>query len=401
MSASDQRTMRLPSLERACSACGKSVPADSRFCPSCGAAMESVPASAAKRLSSADAAVALLSEANLLRVREDWTGAESRCLDVLRLDPNNLEAHTLLGDIYRDQRRMDDAAQWYQLALDLDPTNASVRAKLTGVEEEEARKLVGAILSGSDRHAPSGTQRLAGLPPSMWIQGLWGLFAVFIIIATILIVGLRGRQGAKSETATRVTRAAGPVGTVRKGMGKFVLPAQRTPASSGSHAPIAPPLSAGDVAPDQPVVASPAPSQSQLPVQPGSQDSAVTSFNLAPGQDRAAVVLTERQAAGESVELLRQRTMQNAYRAAYSLFGSNAALQTLGVTVRFGASGPLVFTGVVDRSAIERISDAGDNAQILAAFTNVAWNPNLFSEGPREGEQAQGASGDSGEPQPQ
>ena len=36
---------------------------------------------------------------------------------VLRSQPGNADAHSLLGDIYRDQGAIDDAIQWYRMAV--------------------------------------------------------------------------------------------------------------------------------------------------------------------------------------------------------------------------------------------------------------------------------------------
>src|SRR5215831_3658643 len=73
---------------------------------------------------------ALLAEANLLRMRTRWLDAETKCIDVIQLDANNVHAHSLLGDIYRDQGKLEEAAQWYQMALDINPDSTADRAKL-------------------------------------------------------------------------------------------------------------------------------------------------------------------------------------------------------------------------------------------------------------------------------
>jgi preprotein translocase subunit SecG len=83
----------------------------------------------------------LLIRANLLRMRGQWDQAADLCAEVLRLDPRNLTAHSLLGDIYQDQGRPDQARHWFQLALELNPQSAADRAKLARAEEAlEARQ---------------------------------------------------------------------------------------------------------------------------------------------------------------------------------------------------------------------------------------------------------------------
>src|SRR5216110_1032892 len=99
-----------------CSSCWTAMPAGNHFCSACGAQVSST-------VTGAQRVPARLSEANLLRMRARWVDAENRCIEALRLDPNNLDGHSLLGDIYRDQGKLGDAAQWYQLALDLNPNS--------------------------------------------------------------------------------------------------------------------------------------------------------------------------------------------------------------------------------------------------------------------------------------
>lgn len=58
---------------------------------------------------SGSAVHALLAQANLNRMRRQYDEAIDCCVSVLRAQPANQSAHVLLGDVYRDQRRWDDA----------------------------------------------------------------------------------------------------------------------------------------------------------------------------------------------------------------------------------------------------------------------------------------------------
>jgi hypothetical protein len=74
-------------------------------------------------------------------MRARWSEAADLCVEVLRLDPTNATAHSLLGDIYQDQGRAEEARHWYQLALEIHPTREADRAKLARAEEAlEARQ---------------------------------------------------------------------------------------------------------------------------------------------------------------------------------------------------------------------------------------------------------------------
>lgn len=77
-----------------------------------------------------------LAHANLLRMRGKWEEAMRACSEVLRQFPNNVHAHALMGDIYRDQGNLEEAAQWYKLALDLAPDSAVDRRRLEQVQQE-------------------------------------------------------------------------------------------------------------------------------------------------------------------------------------------------------------------------------------------------------------------------
>ena len=73
---------------------------------------------------------ALLAQANLLRMRGCWEEAVGQCMAALRLAPDSSAAQSLLGDIYENQGRFDDAIQWYRMALDASPDGPADRLKL-------------------------------------------------------------------------------------------------------------------------------------------------------------------------------------------------------------------------------------------------------------------------------
>ncbi len=73
---------------------------------------------------------ALLAQANLLRIRGCWEEAVGQCMAALRLVPDSTSAQSLLGDIYENQGRFDDAVQWYRMALDTNPDSPADRLKL-------------------------------------------------------------------------------------------------------------------------------------------------------------------------------------------------------------------------------------------------------------------------------
>ena len=89
-------------------------------------------------------AYTLLAQANLLRMRGRWDEAVDKCMAALRLAPQNASAQSLLGDIYENQGRLDDAIQWYRMALDVNPDSPADSLKLDRLLEAKQRVLTAA-----------------------------------------------------------------------------------------------------------------------------------------------------------------------------------------------------------------------------------------------------------------
>ncbi|MCC6483748.1 MAG: tetratricopeptide repeat protein [Armatimonadetes bacterium] len=113
-----------------CASCGAQVDPAAKFCPHCGAV---APAMGNTEPQDHDL-TALLVSANLLRTRRQFTEAEEVCRDALAIAPEDAGAHALMGDIFMNQDRYKDAAVWYQMALDIEPQNVSVKSKAERAE---------------------------------------------------------------------------------------------------------------------------------------------------------------------------------------------------------------------------------------------------------------------------
>ena len=86
-------------------------------------------------------AYTLLAQANLMRMRGQWPEAVEKCMKALKLSPDNASAQSLLGDIYENQGLLDDAIQWYRMALDVCPDSPADKMKLARVIESKSRTL--------------------------------------------------------------------------------------------------------------------------------------------------------------------------------------------------------------------------------------------------------------------
>jgi hypothetical protein len=162
-----------------CPRCAVSLPPESRFCLECGMSLRSgawrlalgawpdkgelaLSEPSAKRQAPSAASGAsiddCLMQANLLRMRGRWEEAARQCAEALQREPANASAHSLLGDIYENRGRLEDAIHWYQLALDLNPASVADQAKLARAREVlEARRK--AALSPTKAGASRGATR--------------------------------------------------------------------------------------------------------------------------------------------------------------------------------------------------------------------------------------------------
>ncbi|MHB0912123.1 MAG: tetratricopeptide repeat protein [Armatimonadota bacterium] len=146
-----------------CLECGASVPARASLCPDCGAKTSQ------ERTDSGSALHSLLLNAYLLNLRGDSDAAISECIKALRIDPDSLETHSLLGDIYKAAGKAEEAAHWYQLALDLKPRNRADRERLSGLISE---------LTDAGGRRPARNLKAAGTVAVLLIAAILGWSAI-------------------------------------------------------------------------------------------------------------------------------------------------------------------------------------------------------------------------------
>lgn len=206
-----------------CSRCKAALTEDCRHCPQCGAPAISaarptevisertlgplLAPAASPEPSPADLAAvrSLLSQANLCRIRSQWKEAIDHCVSALRLLPGDQSAHSLLGDIYRDQGRTEEALHWYRLAVDLAP-NAADEAKLRQLEQQyerrqehpdrakqAARSAPPSFASGTNLPA-AGTTNLMGVSPRLWLRGLTVVSLAFAALMLFALFQMRARR---------------------------------------------------------------------------------------------------------------------------------------------------------------------------------------------------------------
>jgi len=177
-----------------------------------------------------------LAKANLYRMRADYKRAEEICLGILKTYPNSAATHTLLGDICTDQGRLEQAAQWYELSLDLDPGSLPDKQKLEDVRDQiRERDHISAVVQ-------------LGLPAARTSAPTWTLVggAIVLIMAAGLGYAIRfGRLGSTPQNEvirTPIKAVAANIipalSEVDRGIKAPVMPGNGNPAGEAGAVPV-------------------------------------------------------------------------------------------------------------------------------------------------------------------
>jgi Tetratricopeptide repeat len=379
-----------------CAFCGTSITEDSAFCSECGkpisgdannvkmeifAPAPPAPARAAEPTvelkKETPETGAILSRANLCRMRKQWPDAINLCVEVLKSAPADAAAHSLLGDIYRDQGKPEEAARWYRMALNL-RDNAFDKAHLSKAEAEIKRKNATAApvtASGAPGGMPGGPDQRAWLK-AITVASVIFLFGflVFLRFAPVPVADLpKSPQG---QMANLSDPSAGPDGMppARLG-GPAVLPPGETPKSrpqehiagtglqpdSGS---VTMPVQQSSGQPNQQPgnKLEPAPVQQVTPIAGGqpTPPAGSTTWHSTSLTDGIQMAFVDASRGSASVHLfapsgMDARTKQaplvrNLMRAARTVMENDATLSYATVVITSGSKdGPVVMSGQVDR----------------------------------------------------
>jgi len=354
---------------------------------------------------------AQLARAHLCRQRKNWTEATELCIEVLRKDPADPAAHSLLGDIYRDQNRLDEAVRWYRMALELSP-NPFDQANLQQLE----RQIIGRDLKfGSGKAGTQaglgsitgslagGTGALMGVSPQKWLKGITvsalvfvSLFVVYLLMLPTRKVGPIPQAISSDALASGALAGSNELPPARPG-GPVSLPAgeqqgQNTSVGRVAGMGLPPDLGTATAPPMQQQTGAnamntlgvgPAPVQQVAPLAPGSTVRSGQVGMMAPtaphehnnslmGGMQPAGVSTDHGVA--TIQLIapnaspsREVIVRNAYRAARTIFGNDNTLQRADVIVHADTiDGAPLFSADVDRaSAMAADPDTDDVSALL------------------------------------
>lgn len=173
-----------------CEKCFNAIPPGAATCPECGAPVKDASTTEAEAVVYPE-----LARANLARMRGDYKQAEDQLLSILKRYPNNPSANEMLGDLAAEREDYPHALEWYEMALDIVPTSASIARKL-----REARAHV-------EQKTTQDTTAQLGLPdPSSRLPVVIGsLIILFLAVAAgAYYLGIQSGGGAKSAATVHL-----------------------------------------------------------------------------------------------------------------------------------------------------------------------------------------------------
>lgn len=188
-----------------CNMCFARNPLGVAFCQDCGAKLDESSEGSDQEV------YADLARANLLRMRGQRKESIDVVLGILRRFPNNVSAHTLLGDIYYEQDDLKQAAEWYEMAVDLNPE---------GLHEKEMLARIQSRLK--EREARQSVQNL-GVPQKQTFP----LWYIGVMAGLILVIGVG---------AFAAGRGAGGSAPAKGAVAPLVVPATQEPAAPNAIA---------------------------------------------------------------------------------------------------------------------------------------------------------------------
>lgn len=367
-----------------CTSCKAPVTSDSLFCTACGASTASgPPAGGTDGLKSSEPALAA---ANLARLRKSWEVAEAACIEVMRADPNNVNAYSLLGDIYRDQERFTEASQWYRMALDLKPDSPADRVKLAEVEQKAAKTLVEQTpISPSGTVA--GTQKLLGASPVNWLRALTIMATVFILGTVVLLASGRIGQRGKVGPTKQNTGLPGPTPSFSSPPAFGTAP----PANQRTGVTTAPPNGAGSgqssgtgMTPSPGMSSEEANLREFVGRQVSSAGNRINSLSIDQRDSRVTISMALGQAVGQDPDSARAAILRQAYELGQRVFAASPKYPRVTITMRMplGTTGDEpVFMGDIERSAATTPVESPE--QLPTLFKNVWW-PDALSPTPSQ-----------------
>ena len=130
-----------------------------------------------------------LARANLARLRGDYDLAERQCMALLKQTPHHPTVAALLGDVSAEQGKLDEAAQWYEMAVDAG-ASSGIGEKLDTIRHRI-----------KERDAAT-SEREIGLPPRTWASPPVLLGSGVIVLMLLVCAYIAGTYRAPVKPTT-------------------------------------------------------------------------------------------------------------------------------------------------------------------------------------------------------
>lgn len=167
---------------KACDSCKVVVDESISICPRCGKLLGNE-----SDTEQMQKACRLLTDANLHRMKGESNTAIEKCIEALKLAPDNPDTHSLLGDIYVGAGKLEEAAKWYQMAIDLRPDSKLDIAKLERIKPliRESQQRYNEMTTGgwllNDTKRDSGLRKIVIFSViALMVLVLFGVVALFL-----------------------------------------------------------------------------------------------------------------------------------------------------------------------------------------------------------------------------
>ena len=333
---------------RRCEDCKIILEDEVRFCPKCGKGV-----GAGREGGRPDVRLgALVTSANVHRVRQEWDAAVCDATCALEIDPNNAQVASVLALIYEQRGNADEASVWYRIALELDPQNAANRARLERVSRGVGTSPVRA-----------GDRRRTLIAAAV---------AVALVVVTVMLTLAFSRPRAEAPAQRRAT---GP----STGRTEIRTPVTAPAATSGQGAAARP--GTGLAPTGAPTARTPgeAAIKATLAGSEAARVSGATVDDVIADPGQGVVVVTFSLPA--TGPITRAKVIGAAAQIARGALGANAEVRS--VTVRCivspggSATTQIAFVGDVTRAAMEALGESPTETQLDAAFAAKWWNPQI------------------------
>ncbi len=161
-----------------------------------------------------------MSRINLLRIRGDLSSAKTLCLATLKKYPASVDAHTMMGDLHAEQADLVPAAEWYALALDLDPNAPGVQTKLNRIR------------AAQDISKQASVQKAmidSGRKVSPWVVTAVATSAIAIAAVAFIVGGQKAPGSGSGTSASAQKFKTDSISAPRDFGGAITAPVASTP----------------------------------------------------------------------------------------------------------------------------------------------------------------------------